>query len=169
MSKSAALNGLHAKYTMLDLTNTAVHEAGHFLVAKHFGLSATIRLWRVEGNPEQQRLIWGQCAFDKTTPFRKSCIGWGGHVSDILRGIKDDITVQDLADEALHSWDEDDASESDSESINSHPQRRRAVKLAATVLLANRNEVQNILNSAINALHVSGETDFQIDTPGTNP
>lgn len=168
-TKRSPKNKSHPKITGIvdmvlerDVVNVAFHEVGHYIIAQHFELSANIRLWRTEASdPFTLKTIWGQCQYDRSTAFRKCCIGWAGPVSEILLDCGSDCrSGEDLFSEFLDAWDEEDCSATDRAAINSHVQKWRALKLVTKVLFAQRHHVYKIVEMAKQRLVTERKCEF---------
>jgi hypothetical protein len=143
-----------------DVTNAALHEAGHFLVAKHLGVGVELRLWRRDAvDPNEVRVIKAQCGLDFCTDFERCCIGWGGIVAECLRDDAD-WSPAEFEMEALEDPDYYDLSASDARCIQSHCQKLRAGNLAVRVMQAGQKELEAIIEAARQKLLVEKEQEF---------
>lgn len=150
-----------------DVEKAAIHEAGHFILAKHFGLEVRLRLWRTEFiEPDVYKIVRGQCAREFTTAFQTCCIGWAGHVSEMLMMSEENISAEDVFETALDYFDENEASATDLTHINGHPQKLRALRLAAKVMATRRGKVQQIIDAAKMRIIEEEAHEFVIEAPG---
>lgn len=112
-----------------DLEFTCRHEAGHMVVAEHFGLRAWARV-SYEGEPTfEKRVCIGLTCFQRATAFRRAVIAWGGLVGE-KPGNEMSISHG--------NWEEyldDNHSETDLVGIRGHFQPYRALRLAQSILI----------------------------------
>lgn len=127
----------------LDMCNSLAHELGHYLVAKHFGLEPILRAWHTfEAARGDNKTIAGNCAFNRTTAFRKCCIGWSGELGNSIYYGETD--AEDLVWRNFDLWecDRESYSTTDQEAIAGHPQVRRALKIAVGILVDRADEIR---------------------------
>jgi len=133
-----------------DKARAAFHEAGHWVVARHFGAAGSC--WIIErGTPtKENKAFTGQTEFKvKTTPFREAVIGWAGDLGEAaydedLNRCKDldrwREEVEMREDDMIWDYCEDyearpdELSATDIESINGHPWKRRTFKTAIEII-----------------------------------
>ena len=126
-----------------DLWNTSTHEAGHVVVARHFGLEAWGKIWRNEGSdPLAERSFLGRTSHPITTPFRWACIGFAGSFAEALHRREDEDPLS--LHEEFHC---NEQSASDMEAVKAHHQEWRAAKTAHSILLRRLNEVRSVAQS----------------------
>lgn len=118
-----------------DLRSAACHEAGHCVVAEHFGL----KTWAIlipAGKPTRAKVAWtGKCGFSLTTAFRTAVVGWAG----VAAGWTDDELQQALEDDLFLL--EDALSVTDRTSVEEHPQRRRTFRCAMNIIIRRRSRL----------------------------
>lgn len=154
-----------AEYLDHDVTNAALHEAGHFLVARHLGIAVQLRLMRRQvANPEEVRMIKAQCGYEYRTNFQRCCIGWGGIVAESLWD-DPDWSPEEFEMEALDDPEYWDISASDARSINSHCQKLRAAKVAYRVICSQREELKTIIAAARETLIAEKQNAFFLWSP----
>lgn len=130
----------------MDLRNTSLHEAAHFVVARHFRLFGIVEIWR---NPDPPTLgintVLGRLRlYAPPPPFKGSVIAWAGPLVDQLDHHSDPS-------EMLNPWFMDwlwmeidgpcEMSKSDHALAFGHKQWRRAARMAGTILNKRWQEV----------------------------
>ncbi len=120
-----------------DRGMVAFHEAGHFVVAHHFGVADYCYI-KHRGTPTDERLSFtGQTKWLSATPFRNAVVGWAGVLGESAHDRDPDI----WKDECEAIWDlhnpEDPAVEmsaTDLAAVNSHPWKLRAFNTAVQII-----------------------------------
>lgn len=133
-----------------DKEMLCLHEAGHCVVAWHFGLFASFKLNEVGKPTLENHAFTGRAMFWPTTKFREAVIGWAGVVAEAMQG----RTHAEWQEEAECLWDyysllETDLSDTDREAIFGHPMRYRAFTTAVRILSKRFSEVQSAAARAI--------------------
>lgn len=152
-----------------DVKRAAIHEAGHFVVAEHYGLQCRIELTNEMreylDKYEEYSVVKGQMIYPVTNKhFVLSACGWGG----LLAEVAVDQNVRDA--EAL----EDDArmqyfmglrnmSHSDESSVFKHPQCWRACRNAARIIVDQRARIDEITRLALR--HMIDEKQVRFNYP----
>jgi hypothetical protein len=139
--RKTRMNGLEA----IDFKTAIYHEAGHYVVAGHFGCPGNFMVWRAE-NPKPDDKLWvGNHRCYERSPFQNSCIGWAGVLAEPLAF--DDASADDIdAEETLIYFDDMrlTLSESDKRLIEGHNQKWRACRVAERILRKRYEELQRI-------------------------
>jgi hypothetical protein len=79
----------HVRNLARDRYRSSMHEAGHMVVARHFGVSVQAGVWpSFTENPENERLVIGKCWFasgyDALTEVQRQIISVAGAVAERL-------------------------------------------------------------------------------------
>jgi hypothetical protein len=115
-----------------DRANSSHHEAGHFIVATHFGLECFCWV-EDKGFPTSNlRSFIGGCRHEKTTPFRSAVLGWAGRIGGSANGKNLNVWREELLDVSYYC--DEDFSATDLQYINRHPWKARAYKTAAGII-----------------------------------
>jgi hypothetical protein len=148
-----------------DVTLAALHEAGHYLVAKHFGLGVKLRLWRRDGvDPNWIKPTKAYVEVDFQTGFQRCCIGWGGIVAECIRNDPDWLPGM-FKMECLDDPESYGISLIDAQSIKSHRQKLRAAYIATAVIRARQWEIHEIIAAARVKLRVEKRSEFKMFAP----
>jgi hypothetical protein len=78
-----------------DRRLTAVHEAGHFVIARHFGFGACAGIWANYDDLTDEIFYLGRCDWgvpDSVTPIKERMIGVAGAVAEKVWGDPDGIS-----------------------------------------------------------------------------
>ena len=131
-----------------ELLPVSVHECGHYLAAKFFGVPAIPEIACDEsGRPSLSICRWQF----PVSPIRQSVISWSGVMAEHLTGCiypRQRRIPWPLNDSTLADWVEavvfniDDLSQSDKRGINSYPQMLLAASIAFGVLSRNLDELK---------------------------
>jgi len=143
----------------MDLGRMAYHEAGHIIVARHFGLEARAKLWPNDSNLEINKSVAGAMCFNiysdkyqrNRTDFRLATVGYAGVIAEGIwdGGIEwenqSECDIEDWWQMKIMPWENDlivfeGMSETDVQCAAKHPQSRRAVKVAANILRRRKKE-----------------------------
>jgi hypothetical protein len=139
-----------------DAKNAAFHEVGHYLVADHYHLSASIRMWEITVvDFLELKRVRAQMLFDHTSSFRTCAISWGGVVGEILSVDDDFDSGAQLSDEAWDKYELEysEWSPTDQAGIDACPsQRRRALNTACRIVHARQKELLEIVERATAAI-----------------
>jgi hypothetical protein len=131
-----------------DRCETAYHEAGHFIVAKHFGLAVYSHLTDCGEPTDEKTSFTGQTVFGRTTLFRAAVIGWAGVLGEDMTGKLHDDWHENV-DSIWDSHFPDDLSNTDLAAVNGHRMKRRAFNTAVRILSKNFNQVQAVASNLI--------------------
>jgi hypothetical protein len=134
-----------------DRRKAAWHEAGHFIVASHYGLAHSC--WLIERGvaTEEHKAFTGQTGFFSSTPFRNAAIAWAGVLGEEAQGRDVDgwkFETQILWEYFNDSFP-DEMSETDLKMVNSTPYRRRAFDTAVHILAKRFPELKAVAASLI--------------------
>lgn len=124
-----------------DKQSAARHEAGHLIVARHFGVVASAELC-YHGSARTVLRVWtGRVSYAglNLSRFRTACIGWGGPIAEDIDEIEG---VPDLPDWSLNLLLFDELSDTDRAAIFSHPQKWRACQTAYRIIAGSRDALQ---------------------------
>jgi hypothetical protein len=135
-----------------DKKQVAQHEAGHILIAIHFGLPCWGYLVRAGEATVEDRAYIGRTHILQTTDFRSAVIAFGGPIVDYLYCLEEegddwhDPTLLDgFADQFY--WDENAASLSDRAMVERTRFKYRAMKTAWRIVTKNREKLEGIAKS----------------------
>lgn len=84
-----------------DLQNSAWHEAGHIIVARHFKLESDGYLYRSGAKGKEaiyMNTVFGRVRYTKTTKFRQAVIGWAGTLATALNEEGEDFDLWEFFD-----------------------------------------------------------------------
>lgn len=130
-----------------DRRKVAWHEAGHFVVASHYGLAHSCWLVDHGAATKENMALTGQTKFLALglAPFRAAVIAWAGVLGEEARG----RSVEGWKGELDSIWDyyevlPEDLSATDSKEIDGTPNRRRAFDTAARVLAGKFVELKTV-------------------------
>jgi hypothetical protein len=125
----------------LDRRTSAFHEAGHYLIAEHFGLPAFCGIKRIgEPTPEAGAFV-GRTLYstEGLTRFRLAVIGWAGRIAECF------ATEDGLEELDYHYDDLELTSATDHAAVNSGtPFCWRAFKTARQILENKRERLELI-------------------------
>ena len=152
-----------------DVKQVAVHEAGHLVVAEHYGIKCRIELTNeleeIGDGYREYTTVKGQTFHPDTSDhFILSACGWGGLVAEVA--VSEEITdAEFLAIETREQFDlgELSVSNSDLDNIFNHPQPWRALKAAARIVIAKRARIDEITRLAL--LHMIDEKQMRFNYP----
>ena len=132
-----------------DRRIAAFHEAGHFVVAKHFKAHAVVsRIWEAK-----EAVTLADCKFRGNTKihkrpgavtFRLAVVAWAGGLAETLA---DQPFEQWQLDDLLGCWENQDdlgLSDTDNREIDAHQRRWRSFKTAAEILFKRRAELLRV-------------------------
>jgi len=139
-----------------DKRSTAMHEAGHYVVAKHFKLDASCCIFRV-GDASRDNLSYGgHTRYSPTSKLREAAVGWGAFISlemdrrEVAHGEFSSDPDIDFYDDILAMLDGEDAmSESDAKSIAGGSFRE--FKIAWGIAFKNQARVKFMAEKMMNA------------------
>jgi hypothetical protein len=146
-----------AEAEKLDKRNVAFHEAGHAIVAEHFGGSWAAHITR-KGKPTLSNKSWtGQTHHLTTpTPFRRAVIGWAGMVAEefFAQDAMQDFTLDDLR--GQFEFESESASQSDRTHIDGTKFKFRALKTALRIILSKKSRLAEIAEVLMRDGHANG-------------
>lgn len=112
----------------------ALHEAGHVIVARHFGLDAHAVAWENPDGSDVEKFVLGRTYYQPTTPFRECCIAYAGTIAEGIDDMFSPGQPWAVFDDILEAEGRDDYSSTDSAGFRAHPQNWRACKTAHRIL-----------------------------------
>ena len=138
-----------------DKRSTAMHEAGHYVVAKHFKLDASCCILRVCDASRDNLSYGGHTRYSPTSKLRQAAVGWGAFIAleiDRREVAHEEFSSDpdiDFYDDILAMLDGEDAiSESDANSIAGGS--FRAFKIAWGIVFKNQARVKFMAEKMMN-------------------
>ena len=113
----------------------ALHEAGHFIAAKHFGVAEVSGL-----HPVGVGQFAGKTVYGSTAAFNEAVIGWCGPLAESRPG----RTLKEWKDVSGVYWQlfvENKLSKEDTDLINRHGDKRKSFNRAVEILADAENEI----------------------------
>jgi hypothetical protein len=158
-----ALKPKSRELAIRDKWLSAVHEAGHCIVAQHYKMNWNARIERV-GKPTPEELAYiGHTWFihanyQTPTAFEKAVMAWGGVIAEYF--FLSEIPVEGWPKDSLENFQHDECygreiSPTDQMGVGGHPQRQRALKMAWNIVLNRRDELMRIADYLKRRMRVS--------------
>lgn len=117
----------------------AMHEAGHFVVAKHFKVAEVSGLHAV-GNAGQ---FTGKTVYAPTTAFNEAVIGWAGPLAEAMIG-KTPEQWKPACETVWEMFTENQLTKNDSDLINRQEDKRKTFGQAVKILTENFGQVGEV-------------------------
>jgi hypothetical protein len=114
----------------------ALHEAGHFIAAKHFGVAEVAGLHRV-GNSVQ---FTGKTLYGSTSAFNEAVIEWAGALAEQRPG-RTSVEWKAASQTVWQMFTENQLSKADTDLINRHADKRKTFGCAVEILAGSENEI----------------------------
>jgi len=133
-----------------DKRQTAFHEAGHFIIAEHFGVGVRCHLVDRGTPTDWETSFTGQTTYRRSTAFRHAVIGWAGVLGQEMHAKEHDEWFNEV--DFIWEYFEvgpEDMSETDLQAVNGHPMKRRAFDTAVRILSRNFQQVQIVAANLI--------------------
>jgi hypothetical protein len=142
------------EWTEHDKITAAHHEAGHFIVAKHFKVVHSSLLIATGKKPTTEtKCFVGKTIYRGTTRFREAAIAWAGPLAEEMA--RNGQSMQAWQSDCDTLWEHfefgdlgagriSEVSCSDLEAINAHPMKRRAFNTAVSILSKNFEETKRV-------------------------
>jgi hypothetical protein len=115
----------------------ALHEAGHFIAAKHYNVAEVSGLHRV-GNAGH---FTGKTIYSPTSAFNEAVIGWAGALAETMLG-KTPTQWETDCKTVWEMFTENQLTKNDSDLINRHADARKTFAQAVKILLDNFDETR---------------------------
>jgi len=132
MNKNENLNAIRK----MDLANAAIHEAGHVVVARYYGLQTDAWLWEnLNADYTKENLVGGRMWHSGTTAFRNACIGFAGYFAECFMWGEELQT-------AFECFFASEQSATDFDAVCGHAQKWRAAKTTWGILQRQWNDVK---------------------------
>jgi hypothetical protein len=142
---------------------SAIHEAGHCIVAQHFKMNWNATIERV-GKPTPEDLAYvGHTWYllpnqQLPTAFQQAVLAWGGVIAEYL--FLSEIPVDEWPKQSLESFKRAECygreiSPTDQLGVTGHPQRQRALKMAWNIVLNRRDDLMRIADTLKKRMRVS--------------
>lgn len=131
-----------------DLRAAAIHEAGHVVLAEHFGGSGEIDLWLTESDEPHDKLVTGRVQMWGLPAEHDAVVALGGVIAEWL-----DEDAEIPADEIIERLVEYPLSPSDAAGAGDFTEAQ--VVEAHTLLLANWTRLLDVAEEAIDYFKVT--------------
>jgi hypothetical protein len=123
----------------------AIHEAGHFIAAKHFGVAEVSGLHPV-GNSIQ---FAGKTVYSSTSAFNEAVIGWCGPLAQQRPGRKPQ-EWEDTAESVWQMFVENQLNKADTDLISRYGDERKTFTRAVEILADSESEIFQVATSLYN-------------------
>ncbi|MCX6923422.1 MAG: hypothetical protein NT154_09480 [Verrucomicrobia bacterium] len=148
------VNAMELLSEQRDKWQTACHEAGHYVAAKHFAVHERAYIQRVGKATLGNKAYIGKTEYRQTTPFREAVIGWAGLIATDLADMR--LAEWRALDAGEHFQDKcdvllDDLSATDIAGIESHSAQWRTFKTAWGILMKRRGEFAGIVKQLMSS------------------
>ena len=114
----------------------AMHEAGRFIVANHFGVAQAASVYPV-GNGDQ---FIGKTIYSPTSPANEAVIGWAGPLAEMRLG-KSPEQWQDDCNAVWEMFAANQLTKTDSDLINRHAEKKKSFAQAVKILSGQLDEI----------------------------
>jgi hypothetical protein len=113
----------------------ALHESGHYIAAKHFGVAEVSGL-----HPVGVGKFAGKTLYGSTAAFNEAVIGWAGPLAEQRPG-RSLVEWKTASQTVWQMFTENQLSKADTDLINRHSDKRKSFNRAVEILADAENEI----------------------------